>query len=317
MAVHLVEPAVVQAATPRPTAAGRAALAAAMTRRASTQTYATIRLLADRDRAAEAFRAYAYFRWVDDCLDDPAAPPAARAVFLARQQALLDGGYRGLLSADLCAEEALLADLIAGDDEPDSGLQSYLRHMMAVMAFDTARRGRVVSTGELDDYTQSLATAVADALFHFIGHDHQPPRDPARYRAVRGAHLIHMLRDTVEDAVAGYCNVPAEVLAAYGLRPPLTAADLETPALRAWVEARVRLARAEFAAGRAMRAGLGSRRCRLAGAAYIARFEWLAGAIERDGYRLRESYPERKSLPAGYWMARQTVSILSAQRQTL
>ncbi|MBP8947678.1 MAG: squalene/phytoene synthase family protein [Candidatus Promineofilum sp.] len=316
MAAHFVEPTVIQPASPHPTAAGRAALAATMTRRASAQTYATIRLLADRDRTADAFRAYAYFRWVDDCLDDPTALPAGRVAFLARQRALLDSGYRGRLPVDLCAEEALLADLLAGDDEPESGLQSYLRHMMGVMAFDVARRGRLIAAAELDDYTQMLATAVADALFHFIGHDRQPSRAPARYRAVRGAHLIHMLRDTVEDAAAGYCNIPAEYLAAHGLRPPLTAADLETPAFRAWVEARVRLAREEFAAGRAILAGLGSRRCCLAGAAYIARFEWLAGAIERDGYRLRESYPERKSLPAGYWMARQTVGILSAQRQT-
>ena len=303
MAVHLVEPVVIQPASPRPTAAERAALAAAMTRRASAQTYATIRLLADRDRAADAFRAYAYFRWVDDRLDDPAAAPAARAAFLARQRGLLDGGYRGRPAADLCAEEALLADLIAADDAPDSGLQSYLRHMMAVMAFDTARRGRLVSAAELDGYTQSLATAVADALFHFIGHDRPPPRDPARYGGVRGAHIIHMLRDTVEDASAGYVNVPAEYLATYGLRPPLTAADLMTPALRAWVEARVWLARQEFAAGRVYLAAVGSRRARLACRAYIARFEWLADAITRDGYVLRAAYPERKSARAAVWMA--------------
>lgn len=283
--------------------AARAALAATMTRRASAQTYATIRLLADRDRTADAFRAYAYFRWVDDRLDDPTTPDAERAPFLARQQALLDGGYGGHRPADLCPEEALLADLIAADDEPDSGLHSYLYHMMAVMAFDTARRGRLVSAVELDDYTQLLATAVADALFHFISHDRQPLRNPARYRAVRGAHIIHMLRDTVEDAAAGYVNVPAEYLAAQELRPPLTAADLETPAFRVWVEARVRLAREEFAAGRAMLAGLGSRRCRLAGAAYIARFEYVAGLIERDGYRLRVDYPERRTPAAALWMA--------------
>jgi len=281
-----------------PTAAARAALATSMTRRAGAQTYATIRLLADRDRAADAFRAYAYFRWVDDRLDDPAAPPAARAAFLARQQALLDGGYRGRMPNDLCAEEALLADLIAADDEPDSGLASYLRHMMAVMAFDTARRGRLVTAAELDGYTQSLATAVADALFHFIGHDHQPPREPVRFCGVRAAHIIHMLRDTVEDAAAGYVNVPAEYLAAHGLRPPLTAADLETLACRAWVESRVRLARAEFAAGRAYLAAVSSRRACLACRAYIARFEWLADAIARDGYVLRAAYPERKSARA-------------------
>ena len=45
------------------------ALAVAITKSASKQTYATIRLFADRDRASDAFRAYAYFRWVDDVLD--------------------------------------------------------------------------------------------------------------------------------------------------------------------------------------------------------------------------------------------------------
>ena len=283
--------------------AARATLAAAMTRRASAQTYATIRLLADRDRAADAFRAYAYFRWVDDRLDDPTTPDAERAPFLARQQALLDGGYDGRRPADVCPEEALLADLIADDDEADSGLQSYLHHMMAVMAFDTARRGRLISTVELDGYTQSLATAVADALFHFIGHDRQPPRDPARYCAVRGAHIVHMLRDMMEDIDTGYVNTPVEFLAANGISHAPTAADLATPAFRAWVAARLRLARAEFAAGRAYLTGLRSRRCRLAGAAYLARFEYVAGLIERDGYRLRADYPERRTPAAALWMA--------------
>lgn len=307
MAVHLADPAVIQAVFPRPTAAERAALAATMTRRASAQTYATIRLLADRDRVADAFRAYAYFRWVDDVLDDPAAPPEARTAFLARQRALLDGGYRGWQPEALGAEEMLLADLIAGDREPDSGLHSYLINMMGVMAFDVARRGRLVSAAELDDYSQTLATAVADALFHFIGHDRPPPREPARYGGVRAAHIIHMLRDTVEDAGAGYVNVPVEYLAAHSLRPPLTAADLETPAFRAWVSGRVQLARDEFAGGRAYLATVGSRRARLACRAYIARFEWLADAITRDGFRLRPAYPERKSLGAALAMGVKTI----------
>ncbi|HOU42533.1 MAG TPA: hypothetical protein PK829_14795 [Promineifilum sp.] len=121
-------------------------LARSITRAASTQTYGTIRLLADRDRAADAYRAYAYFRWVDDQLDDGTALPAERAAFLARQQALLNAGYAGRsLPAGLAAEETLLAELIAADTEPDSGLRSYLGHMMAVMAFDVARPRRPVS----------------------------------------------------------------------------------------------------------------------------------------------------------------------------
>lgn len=282
--------------------------AAAMTRAASRQTYTTIRFLADRPRRADAYRAYAYFRWVDDRLDEGRDDvPAARAAFLARQQALLDAGYRGELGgmfAGLCAEERLLAELISGDTEPDSGLQSYLGNMMAVMAFDVARRGRAITATELATYTRMLATAVADALFHFIGHDEQPPRGEARYQAVRGAHIIHMLRDTVEDNAAGYVNVPGEYLAANDI----TATDLESPPYRAWVEQRVRLARACFDDGRAFMAEVPNRRCRLAGHAYIARFEWLAEVITDDGYRLREAYPQRKSAAAALWMARRTLS---------
>jgi hypothetical protein len=44
-------------------------LAPTITKAASQQTYYTIRFLADRDKIADAYRAYAYFRWVDDALD--------------------------------------------------------------------------------------------------------------------------------------------------------------------------------------------------------------------------------------------------------
>ena len=48
-------------------------LAARITQNASKQTYYTIRLLVDRDLVPDAYRAYAYFRWVDDVLDAPLA----------------------------------------------------------------------------------------------------------------------------------------------------------------------------------------------------------------------------------------------------
>jgi len=279
-------------------------LAAAMTRAASQQTYYTIRFLADRDRAADAYRAYAYFRWVDDRLDDAAGSPAEQAAFVDRQRGLLETGYRGdALPADLRIEEQLLADLIAADTEPNSGLQSYLRNMMAVMAFDAGRRGRTLSRAELSEYTRLLATSVTDALFHFIGHDCPTPRGDGRYLAVSGAHIIHMLRDTLEDCALGYFNAPAEYLDARGIAPD----DVGAEAYRDWVAARVRLARRYFRAGRAYLARVENRRCRLAGYAYLARFEWMAAAIERDGFRPRADYPERKSLAAGLWMAWRTL----------
>ena len=43
--------------------------ASSITKAASKQTYYTIRFLVDRERVEDAYRAYAYFRWVDDVLD--------------------------------------------------------------------------------------------------------------------------------------------------------------------------------------------------------------------------------------------------------
>lgn len=279
-----------------------ARLAAEMTHAASTQSYYTIRFLADRDRVDDAYRAYAYFRWIDDRIDEGGGSAAERAVFLRRQQGLVEAGYRGRMPRDLCPEEQLLADLIAGDEEPGSGLRAYLDNMMAVMTFDLERRGRPISAADLDRYVDLLATGVIEALLHFIGHDYPAPRTEARPAAVRGACIIHMLRDLVEDCAAGYYNIPAEYLAAHGIGPD----DRDNPAFRAWVAERVALARDSFREGREYIAQVGNARCRLAGRAYIARFEYVAGLIERDGYRLRASYPERKSPGAALWMFRQT-----------
>ncbi|MBN1964552.1 MAG: squalene/phytoene synthase family protein [Anaerolineae bacterium] len=283
-------------------------LPATITQASSKQTYYTIRLLADRARVTDAYRAYAYFRWVDDRLDTQAQDTAAHTAFVLRQQALIDASYRGQSPGDLTEEEAMLLDLIQGDRAPESDLQSYIRNMMAVMAFDAGRRGQVITGQELATYTRHLATAVTDALYHFIGHDDAVPRDRRCYLAVAAAHITHMLRDTCEDIAAGYFNIPREFLAAHGIGP----ADVETPAYRAWVRSRVKLARAYFAAGKACITGTGNLRRRLAGHAYVARFEAVLDAIEREAYHLRPAYPELKRLGAGLRLGRSVLGQMVA-----
>jgi len=282
-------------------------LAAAITKAASKQTYYTIRFFVDRERVADAFRAYGYFRWVDDILDAGAggglllneAEAGERAAFVNRQQSLLDVCYRGEVLDDLCPEEWILVDLIRNDTEKNSGLQTYLRSMMDVMAFDVARRGRIISQAELSAYSRKLGTAVTEAIYHFIGHDDPSPCHEARYLAVIAAHITHMLRDTQEDVQSGYFNIPQEVLQTREISPW----DVKGQAYREWVCGRVQLARDYFKAGRECTRQVKNWRCRLAGYAYTARFEWMLRAIERDNYCLRPEYPERKGLAAGLWMA--------------
>lgn len=269
-------------------------LAASITRAASSQTYYTIRFLVDRGRVANAYRAYSYFRWLDDALDGQSVEPARRGALVGRQQELVELLYNGSAPRRLTREERLLADLVHSDPDPASGLHTYITRMMDVMAFDANRRERLITARELDDYSLALATAVTEALHYFIGHDSYAPNGARRYHAVIAAHITHMLRDAHEDVAAGYYNVPQEILAQHGLN----VGDFDAEPYRAWVRERVEQARACFASGRAQLAQVASRRCRLAGYAYMARFEGVLTAIERDGYRLRANYEECKSFTA-------------------
>ena len=270
-------------------------LAAFITKSASTQTYYTIRLLVDRGRVEDAYRAYAYFRWVDDIVDAVSCSYEDRIAFTRRQKFLLEACYRGEPADDLCAEERMLADLVRRDTEKNSGLQTYLKDMMDVMLFDAWRRGRVISHGELLDYSHKLARAVTEALYFFIGHADPPPCAEVRYLAVMAAHITHMLRDAMEDADRGYYNIPREIVSIRGISPR----DISNPIYCEWVRNRVQLARQYFKKGRDCTARVKNFRCRLAGFAYIARFEWMLDAIERDQYCLRAVYPERKSFRSG------------------
>lgn len=263
-------------------------LASRITRAASHQTYNTVRFLVDRSRRPSAFHAYAYFRWLDDCLDTKLNCDIGRMEFIHKQKSLMEGLYRGERYNPSSAEENMLVELIQGDTEHNSGLRSYIENMMDVMSFDSRRRWRPITHRELSNYTRQLATAVTEALHYFIGHDTPAFQDGRRYHCAAAAHITHMLRDTAEDINAGYFNIPESYLRRY----EMDHSDFHSPGYRTWVKNRVELARRYFQAGKEYLAKVGNLRCRLAGFAYAARFELLLDAIEQDGYDLRTTYEE-------------------------
>jgi phytoene/squalene synthetase len=273
-------------------------LPARITSAASKQTYYIIRLLMDRDLKQDAFRAYAYFRWIDDLLDTNTGTAEDKRAILERECSLLEACYQREPFSVLYPEEQMLVDLVANDTEKDSGLRIYLFNMMNVMQFDVERCGRVISLEELTQYTLWLSKAVTEYMFYFIGHGDPPPQSEARYDAVCGAHVVHMLRDMVGDIDLGYLNIPGEVMEASQIKLD----RLNEPPFRKWVYQRGQLAHQYFNAGRQYISQVKSFRCRLAGFSYLARFEWMLRAIEHDQYHLRPEYPHRKRLSAALWM---------------
>jgi phytoene/squalene synthetase len=273
-------------------------MAAMLTREASKQTYFTIRTLVPPGRRDDALRAYAYFRWLDDRIDGDALTPRQRSDFIDSQKILLACCFENHPPRALLSEEWLLVDLTQGPLGHDPGLRTYLRGMMTLMEFDARRRNHRINQRELEWYSHTLATAVTEAVYTFIGGSCGAPRTSERYLAADGAHIVHMLRDLYDDLDAGYINIPAEVLS--GKR--IDAEAVHSECVRRWVQERIETARNYLKAGSDYLASVRNPRCRVAGAWYAARFEGVLNAIEREGYRLRRDYRDCKGARAALRM---------------
>ena len=270
-----------------------AGLAQSITRASSKQTYYTARLMVDKDLVSDFDRAYAYFRWADDIIDVSSQSDDERTSFIRRQRELIDRLYRNERPDDLTPEEEIAANLISHDKGENSGLQSFIRNMFAIIEFDAYRKGRLISQQELTWYSNCLGKAVTDGLQYFIGNGHPYPVTDNRLLAAIAAHIAHLLRDMLLDTADGFINIPREYLEAHGISPE----DVDSPPFRAWVRERVDQARQYFREGKRYLDELDVLRCKMAGYWYCLRFEGVLDTIERDGYILRAVYNERRKLP--------------------
>lgn len=280
----------------RPSAqlAASARLARTITWAGSRQSYLIARLLVHKDLQDDCFRAYAYFRWVDDVIDEIARSRDERVTFIERQRELIDRLYRGETVGQLARQERMIADLISRADASDFGLHSFIRNFLAIIEFDAHRKGELVSQEDLSWYSGTLGVAVTDAILHFVGAGRRHPDSASRYLAATAAHLTHMLRDMAEDVAGGYINIPLGHAELQGIRP----GEFDTPEFRRWCEGRVALARSYFRAGKEYLNQLEDLRAKLAGHWYCTRFEGVLDEIERTDYALRAELARRKILPS-------------------
>ena len=269
---------------------GSAELAKSITRAGSKQTYYTARFMVDKDLVGDFYRAYAYFRWIDDVIDVSSRTDDERLSFITRQKELIEDLYQKEQVENLTAEEDILKDLIENDRGEDSGLQSFLCNMFAIIEFDAKRKGRLVSSGELNWYVDTLGTSVTDGLLYFIGNGSNYPNSENRYQAGVAAHITHLLRDMHQDNADGFINIPREYLEEHNLKP----LDMDAQLYKSWVQERVELARVYFTEGKRYLDQLSVLRSKIVGHWYSARFEVVLDTIERDGYFLRRDYHERQ-----------------------
>lgn len=261
-------------------------MAQSITRAGSKQTYFTAQLLVDKDLVNDFYKAYAYFRWVDDFIDIESQSKDERISFVKRQRFLLDSFYNNEYPGNLVPEEMIVADLISNDNGDTSGLRSFITNMFAIIEFDAYRRGRVIKRSELNWYTDSLSQSVTDGLQYFIGNGSPYPGGETQYLAAAAAHIAHLLRDTIRDLEDGFINIPQKYLAEHGISPE----DVHSPPYLDWVQNRVKQAKEYFRQGKLYLDSLDILRCKIMGYWYCARFEGVLNIIERDGFKLRADH---------------------------
>lgn len=264
-------------------------LAREITYKSSLRTYLIIRLLADKCLVKDAFKAYGYFRWLDDQVDMYQKTKRNRVSFIDRQKQLIDACYAKKPVKPVCPEEKMIVELIASDPAQrgkDSKLRSFILNFFAIIEFDAYRKNTFISQKELTWYSKTLAKAVTDGIEHFINHTYQYPDSPNHYKAAFGAHITHMIRDSLEDIPAGYINIPKEYLREYSLKP----ADSNAPALQNWVKQQADKARKELHLGKQYITKLRVLRGKLAASWYCCRFESVLNSVEKDKYKLRLRY---------------------------
>jgi phytoene/squalene synthetase len=276
-----------------------AALARSITKESSKQTYLTTLLLVDNDLVDDCFRAYAYFRWVDDVVDISSQTRDERIAFIQRQKTLIDRLYSNDRPENLTPKEQIIADLISHDRNENSGLQSFIRKFIAIIEFDAYRKGRLISQSELDWYQDCLGKSVTDGIQYFVGNRCFYPESPYHYQAATAAHITHMLRDMVQDIEEGFINIPYEYMEEHYI----SLGDVSSLPFRAWTQARVELARKHINEGKHYIDELEVLRCKIAAYWYCTRFEVILDTIEHDDYILRREYNQHRKLTTWLKMA--------------
>lgn len=282
-----------------------ASLARKITWKSSKQSFFTALLLVDRPLVNDCFRAYAYFRWVDDQIDNEPSYHHRHA-FSLRQSKLIKSLYRGEQPIDITVEESLLVDLINHDRQSNSKLRSFIDNFFAIIAFDGERKGKPISVRQLTWYEQTLGRAVTDAIQYFIGNHDNYPENPDRCQGAIAAHITHMLRDLRGDVSSGYINIPSETLTEYQFQP----VDYGHKTYRSWIQQRTIQARLGFRQNKAYIDQMQNLRCKIAATWYTARFETILDMIEADDYYLRDDYSEHKNLSNWVRMGKIAIKIL-------
>jgi len=275
------------------------ARATATTKRHNPSAYWLSNLLYDKGMTPIFCLIYAYFRWLDDYIDEPNTESFVCRQMVANQKELLVGAYCNPRMSVSSTPEAMIVSVIDYDKSRGMLLKTSIMDMIAALEWDTYRRGKVVSSKELAQYSWWLGRSYTKALQAFIAYPYKYPDHEYRYYAGVGAHITHIMRDFYEDLSLGYINISKEDIRHYSI-------DIRCPialSLREWAQKTVITARKYINWGKLYLSTLPIFRCRLMGYIYCSRYEMVLDVIEDADFDLSMNRFESVRKGKYYWQA--------------
>ena len=176
---------------------------------------------------------YAYLRCFDDIIDAE-KDEATSLELMAEQRRFMDAAYEGASEQGEVGVPARYGlPFFAWDRERGAPLRAQFEAFLDTMEFDIARRGRVLSTAEIDGYVLKTGYAFLRCLAYFATGKPELP-DPCLDLGSRAYLHADALMDLEEDLAVGLINIPRGVIEEYAI-------DLEKPeaGLERWRAVRI------------------------------------------------------------------------------
>ena len=156
---------------------------------------------------------YAYFRWFDDIVDSLRLHPEESRFIINRQKIFLSELYSEEPPEELSTEELFLAHLVRFDRTQEKNLRQDLETLIGSMEFDAKRRGKVISSQELEQYINDNVIPYVNITSSILNVKFYPKQD--LIEIARAGFVVNYLYDLREDLSLGYINIPLEEIEQY------------------------------------------------------------------------------------------------------
>ena len=248
------------------------------------EAYFATKLFIRGERGRLAQFLYSYLRWVDDYVDNIKIDKSKQKNFLHGQSTMINCLYGGNKFKTKNYFEKSISRVIEYDIKNGFRLRTVIKKMFEVFDFDIRRKNAIPHFEDLNDYSKKIGDAYTRALLFFLAPNLTYKEEFSL--SAYASHQVHLLRDFIIDKDNDYFNISREEITRFNIKKDLT----HDKNFSDWVRDKVETIKILFKKGKMQIKKIPILQVRLTGYLYCSRYEKVIAHIEKDGYRLKQTY---------------------------